>query len=117
VVNEFQSLGYDGVSRPNLHYRLENFIKEGAATLFSERECSENVTLANITELSPLTDDNNLDDNVVTALSTIQDNMEDNIEDHILEDNKCDLTPPTIEGESNIAKKRREGIEKKKQQK
>jgi hypothetical protein len=55
VVNEFQAFGYDAVTRRNLQYRFNNFIKKGTTTLFSERDCPTTVKLANVTEVSSLT--------------------------------------------------------------
>jgi hypothetical protein len=115
VVNEFQALGYDAVTRRNLQYRLNNFIKKGTTTLFSERECPTTVKLANVTEVSPLTVDdfgsnpgekNPGDNNMSTSLSVVEDDVEEG-----------NLSPiGEGEGESDIAKKRREGLARKKQQ-
>jgi hypothetical protein len=58
VVDEFQDLGYNAVTRLNLNYCLANLIKKGQVTLVSEQERpTRNVTVTGVTDLSPLTGD------------------------------------------------------------
>jgi hypothetical protein len=109
IASEFKSIGYNSVTRRNLHYRLSKFETTGMVTMVSElAPPSKTIHSTNQSELSSLTENVLHDDVVVTSTSTTDDestsvNNEDN----------NDTITVVLDDTDDMAKKRKEGLEKK----